>query len=176
MSDHHFKEFAWGLANSKQQFLWIVRPDVVQGSESALLPKDFLEEIKDRGLLASWCAQEKVLEHSAVAAFLTHCGWNSTTETICAGVPVICWPFFADQQTNCHYCCDKWGIGMEINHDVKRDEVAELVRKMIIGEEGEKLRIKAQEWKKKAEDATEVGGSSYMNFDKFITEALCYQG
>ena len=29
MSDHHLKEFAWGLANSKHPFLWIVRPDVV---------------------------------------------------------------------------------------------------------------------------------------------------
>ncbi|CDP01479.1 unnamed protein product [Coffea canephora] len=159
-----------------QQFLWIVRPDVVQGGESAMLPEDFLEEIQDRGFLISWCAQEKVLEHSAVGVFLTHCGWNSMMETICAGVPVIYWPFFADQQTNCHYSCEKWGIGMEINHDVKRDEVAELVRKMIVGEEGEKMRFNAKEWKKKAEEATEVGGSSYINFDKFINGALHYQG
>ena len=116
------------------------------------------------------------MEHSTVGAFLTHCGWNSMMETICAGVPVICWPFFADQQTNCHYSCEKWGIGMEINHDVKRDEVAELIRKMIVGEEGEKMRFKAKEWKKKADEATEVGGSSYINFDKFINEALHYQG
>ncbi|CDP13143.1 unnamed protein product [Coffea canephora] len=176
MTDHHFREFAWGLANSRQQFLWIVRPDVVQGGESAMMPEDFLEEIQDRGFLTSWCAQEKVLEHSAVGAFLTHCGWNSMMETICAGVPVICWPFFADQQTNCHYSCEKWEIGMEINHDVKRDEVAELIRKMIVGEEGEKMRFKAKEWKKKADEATEVGGSSYINFDKFINEALHYKG
>ncbi|XP_027177566.1 linamarin synthase 2-like [Coffea eugenioides] len=176
MTDHHFKEFAWGLAYSKQQFLWIVRPDVVQGGESATLPEDFLEEIQDRGLLTSWCAQDKVLEHPAVGAFLTHCGWNSTLESISAGVPVICWPFFGDQQTNCHYSCEKWGIGMEINHDVKRNEVAELVRKMIVGEEGVKMRFNAKEWKKKAEEATEVGGSSYINFDKFINEALHYKG
>ncbi|CDP13142.1 unnamed protein product [Coffea canephora] len=176
MTDHHFKEFAWGLANSQQQFLWIVRPDVVQGGESAMLPEDFLEEIQDRGLLTSWCAQDKVLEHPAVGAFLTHCGWNSTLESISAGVPLICWPFFGDQQTNCHYSCKKWGIGMEINHDVKRNEVAELVRKMIIGEEGGEMRFKAKEWKKKAEEATEVGGSSYINFDKFIIEALHYNG
>ena len=65
---------------------------------------------------------------------------------------------------------------MEINHDVKRDEVAELIRKMIVGEEGEKMRFKAKEWKKKADEATEVGGSSYINFDKFINEALHYKG
>ncbi|KAL3373251.1 hypothetical protein AABB24_005319, partial [Solanum stoloniferum] len=46
MSDHHLKEFAWGLANSKHPFLWIVRPDIVMG-DSAVLPDEFLEEIKD---------------------------------------------------------------------------------------------------------------------------------
>nr|XP_027075695.1 UDP-glycosyltransferase 85A3-like [Coffea arabica] len=100
--------------------------------------------------------EEKVLEHLAVGTFLTHCGWNSMMETICAGVPVIYWPFFANQQTNCHYSCEKWGIGMEIIHNVKRDEVAELVRKVIVGEEGEKMRFKAKEWKKKAEEATKL--------------------
>ena len=50
MSDQHLKEFAWGLANSKHTFLWIVRPDVVMG-DSAILPEEFFEETKDRGLL-----------------------------------------------------------------------------------------------------------------------------
>ncbi|CAK9162653.1 unnamed protein product [Ilex paraguariensis] len=61
MSQHHFIEFAWELANSKQPFLWIVRPDLVLG-KSAILPEEFLEETKDRGLLASWCAQDEVLK------------------------------------------------------------------------------------------------------------------
>ncbi|CAA3029846.1 7-deoxyloganetin glucosyltransferase-like [Olea europaea subsp. europaea] len=174
MSGTHFQEFAWGLANSKQPFLWIVRPDVVKDG-SAMLPEEFLEEIKDRGLLISWCAQDQVLEHPAVGSFLTHCGWNSMMESICAGVPVICWPFFADQQTNCYYSCSKWGIGMEIDYDVKRDEVAQLVREMMGGEKGEKMRIKAKEWKKIAQEATDVGGSSHVNFDKFIKEALHFQ-
>nr|XP_048335667.1 linamarin synthase 2-like isoform X1 [Ziziphus jujuba var. spinosa] len=175
MSDEHFKEFAWGLANSKQYFLWIVRPDVVMG-ESADLPDGFLEEIKDRGLLASWCPQEMVLAHPSVAVFLSHCGWNSCMEAVCAGVPLICWPFFAEQQTNCGYACNNWGIGMEINHDVRRVEVEELVREMMEGEKGKKLKEKALEWKKKAEEATDIGGGSYSNFDRFIKEALHYDG
>ncbi|CAK9187104.1 unnamed protein product, partial [Ilex paraguariensis] len=174
MSVQHFQEFAWGLANSKQPFLWIVRPDILQGN-SVMLPQAFLEETKDRGLLASWCAQDEVLAHSAVGAFLTHCGWNSAIESICEGVPMICWPFFADQQTNCRYSCTEWGIGMEINHDVNREEVEELVRQMMEGEKGQKMRVKARDWKKKAEEATTIGGSSYNNFDKFIEKALHYK-
>ena len=45
-------------------------------------------------------------------------------ETICAGVPVICWPCFVDQQTNFHFACTTWEIGLEVNNDVKHDEVA----------------------------------------------------
>lgn len=172
MSNHHFQELAWGIANSKQPFLWVVRPDVVKDGPGTL-PEGFLEETKDRGLIVSWCAQEKVLCHPAVGAFFTHCGWNSMTETICGGVPVICWPWNSDQMTNCHCACTPiWGIGMEINPDVKRDEVSALVTEMMIGEEGKQKRKKAQEWKQKAERATDVGGSSYNNFEKLIKEVL----
>ncbi|KAI3775794.1 hypothetical protein L1987_45548 [Smallanthus sonchifolius] len=171
MTDQHLVEFAWGLANSMQPFLWVVRPDMTMG-DSTTLPEEFLEEIKDRGMLASWCDQNKVLAHPSVGAFLSHCGWNSTTESILEGVPLICWPFFSDQQTNCRFACTEWGIGMEINHDVKRNEVEVLVREMMQGEKGKEMRRKAKEWKIKAKEATEIGGSSYNNFQRFIKEAL----
>ncbi|KAK8479644.1 hypothetical protein V6N11_034247 [Hibiscus sabdariffa] len=112
------KKTPTGLANSKHPFLWIVRPDVVMG-ESAALPEEFFEEIKDRGFITSWCLQDLVLSHRSVVAFLTHCGWNSTLESISRGVPMICWPFFAEQQPNCRFACTTWNIGMEVNPDVK---------------------------------------------------------
>jgi UDP:flavonoid glycosyltransferase YjiC (YdhE family) len=55
--------------------------------------------------------------------FLTHCGWNSTLESMCAGVSMVCWPFFAEQPTNCRCACAKWGIGMEIDSGVARCNV-----------------------------------------------------
>ena len=171
MSDHHLKEFAWGLANSKHPFLWIVRPDVVIG-KSAILPEEIFEEIKDRGFITSWCPEDQVLSHPSVGVFLTHCGWNSTLESISGGVPVICWPFFSEQPTNCRYACTTWGIGMEVNPDVKCDDIKALVKEMMEGENGKKMRQKALEWRKKAEVATDIGGSSYNNFDRFIKEAL----
>ncbi|GLU13102.1 hypothetical protein SLE2022_297490 [Rubroshorea leprosula] len=172
MSEQHFKEFAWGLANSNHPFLWIVRTDVVTGSDSVALPEEFYNEIKDRGMITTWCPQAQVLCHPAVGVFLTHCGWNSTLETICAAVPVICWPFFGEQPTNCRYACTTWGIGMEIEPDVKRSNVEALVKEMMEGEGGKRRREKALEWKKKAEAATDVGGLSYVNFDQCIAEVL----
>ncbi|KAH0685962.1 hypothetical protein KY284_016515 [Solanum tuberosum] len=159
------------ICECKQNFLWIVRQDIIKG-ESATLSEEFLEEIKDRGIVVNWCAQEQVLRHPAVGAFLTHCGWNSMMETISEGVPVIYWPFFSDQQTNCHYSCEKWGIGMEVNHDVKREEVEKLVSEMMVGEKGKEMRSKAREWKMKAEEATDAGGSSFQGFHKLIKAML----
>ncbi|KAJ7946737.1 Glycosyltransferase [Quillaja saponaria] len=171
MSGHQILEFAWGLANSKKSFLWIIRPDLFEG-DSGILLSEFVNETKNRGLVASWCPQEQVLSHHSIVGYLTHCGWNSTMENLSCGVPMVCWPFFADNQVACKLACSEWGIGMEIDTNVKRDEVTNLVNELMEGEKGKEMKQKAMEWKKKAEDATGPNGSSYMNWDKLIKEVL----
>jgi len=174
MTPYRLLEFAWGLANSKKSFLWIIRPDLVIGG-SVILSSEFTNEISDRGLIASWCPQEKVLNHLSIGGFLTHCGWNSTSESICAGVPMLCWPFFADQPTNCRFICNEWDIGMEIDTNVKREELAKLINELMSGEKGKKMRQNAMELKKMAKENTRPGGCSYMNLDKVIKEVLLKQ-
>jgi len=49
-----------------------------------------------------------------VGAFITHCGWNSTLEAISIGVPLICWPLFADQQFNARFIVDEAKVGIEV--------------------------------------------------------------
>ncbi|XP_059279744.1 7-deoxyloganetin glucosyltransferase-like [Lycium ferocissimum] len=172
MTKNQLIEFAWGLANSQLEFLWIIRPDIVLGEET-VLPPEFMEETKERGMLASWCSQEQVLNHPAIGGFLTHSGWNSTLESISSGVPMICWPFFAEQPTNCWFCCTKLGIGMEIDNNVKRDQVEILVRELMAGEKGQEMKKKALELKKLAEEATQrPAGSSYVNINTLINEIL----
>ncbi|XP_023874816.1 7-deoxyloganetin glucosyltransferase [Quercus suber] len=171
MTPEQLIEFAWGLANSEKPFLWVIRPDLV-GGNSAVVPPEFVTKTKHRSMLASWCCQEQILKHPSIGGFLTHSGWNSMLESVCSGVPMISWPFFAEQQTNCRYCCTDWGIGMEIDNNVKRDEVENLVRELMDGEKGKEMKKKAMEWKTKAEDAVKPGGSSYQNLDKLIAEVL----
>ncbi|KAM7470626.1 hypothetical protein LguiA_008809 [Lonicera macranthoides] len=171
MTAQQLTEFAWGLANSKKPFLWIIRPDIVVG-DSAMLPPEFVTETKEIGKLASWCPQGEVMKHPSIGGFLTHNGWNSTIESISNGVPMICWPFFAEQQTNCRYSCVEWGIGLEIDNDVKRDEVEMLVRELMESDKGVEMKKAAVEWKRKAEEAAEAGGASMKNLDNLISEAL----
>ncbi|KAL5558961.1 hypothetical protein UlMin_035172 [Ulmus minor] len=168
MTSEQLVEFAWGLANSKKTFLWVIRPDLVAG-DMAILPPEFVEETKDRSLLTSWCPQEKVLSHPAVGGFLTHSGWNSTIENICSGVAMLCWPFFAEQQTNCRFSCKEWGIGMEIGSDARREVIEGLVRELMQGEKGKEMKKKAMDWKRLAEESTTtVKSSSYSNLEKLI--------
>ena len=81
---------------------------------------------------------------------------------------MLCWPFFGNQQMDYRYSCNEWGIGMEISNDVKRDEVERLVRELMDGEKGKKMKNKVMVWKKLAEEATGPHGSSSKNLDSTI--------
>ncbi|XP_017250397.1 7-deoxyloganetin glucosyltransferase isoform X2 [Daucus carota subsp. sativus] len=168
MSPEKLVEFGWGLANSNQNFLWIIKPDFIFGESKTTLGLEFMECIEGRGFISSWCPQEQVLNHTSVGGFLTHGGWNSTMESLSAGVPMLCLPFFGDQVTNCKYICTEWECGMEVNNNVRRDDVEKLVRILMEGVEGKKLKKKAMEWKQKAEKACSPDGSSSRNLSKLI--------
>uniref|UniRef100_A0A2K1XER1 Anthocyanidin 3-O-glucosyltransferase n=1 Tax=Populus trichocarpa TaxID=3694 RepID=A0A2K1XER1_POPTR len=82
---------------------------------------------------------------------------------------------FAWQQTNCWFACNKWGIGVEINGDVKRDQVGKLVRESMEGERGNEMKKKAMEWKTKAYEAASPSGSSCRNFENLLADILLVQ-
>ncbi|KAI3686082.1 hypothetical protein L1987_79752 [Smallanthus sonchifolius] len=168
MTPQQLVEFCWGLAKCNYSFLWIIRPDLVIG-DSAMLPPEFVTETSDRGMLVGWCPQEQVLNHPSIGGFLTHSGWNSTLESISSGVPMVCWPFFADQQTNCWWSCNKWGVAMEIDNNVKSDEVSKLVTELMKGGKGKEIRKNVIDLKNKAEEAcNSLSGSSMANLEKLV--------
>ncbi|KAH1238748.1 7-deoxyloganetin glucosyltransferase [Glycine max] len=57
-----------------------------------------------------------------------------------------------NQPTNCRYICNEWEIGIEIDTNVKREEVEKLVNDLMAGEKGKKMRQKIVELKMKAEE------------------------
>ncbi|CAL5035010.1 unnamed protein product [Urochloa decumbens] len=96
----------------------------------------------------------------------------STLESMCSGVPMLSWPFFAEQQTNCRYKRTEWGVGVEIGGEVRRDEVAAIIKEAMEGEKGNQMRQCAEEWKVKAVEAARPGGPAETNLNRVIDEVL----
>eukprot|EP00252_Welwitschia_mirabilis_P008777 TRINITY_DN2092_c0_g1_i9.p1 TRINITY_DN2092_c0_g1~~TRINITY_DN2092_c0_g1_i9.p1 ORF type:complete len:465 (-),score=12.82 TRINITY_DN2092_c0_g1_i9:150-1544(-) len=166
LTRQELEEFAWGLEASRQPFLWVIRPDLVNG-DSALLPAEFVEKTIDRACFVSWAAQLKVLGHRAVGGFLTHSGWNSTLESICAGVPMISWPFFAEQQTNRRFVSAEWKVGYEMDETVQRESVKAMVLKLMNENESLDLRKNCERFRKNAQQAV-FGGTSEQNLKRMV--------
>jgi len=52
---------------------------------------------KKRALIVKeWVDQNEVLNLKSIKGFLSHCGWNSILESICAKVPILALPFMAE--------------------------------------------------------------------------------
>ncbi|AQK83275.1 UDP-glycosyltransferase 85A7 [Zea mays] len=171
-------ELAWGLAASDRPFLWAVRPGLVAGDRGAdALPEGFLAATGGRCFIAEWCAQEQVLRHRAVGGFLTHSGWNSTAESIWAGVPMVCWPGFADQYINCRYACEEWGIGLRLDEALRREQVAAHVEELMAGgtDRAREMRRCAAKWKAAAWKATAPGGSSCESLDRLVDDLRLWE-
>ncbi|KAL6209977.1 hypothetical protein ACLB2K_020915 [Fragaria x ananassa] len=161
------EELAWGLKRSKSKFLWVVRE-----SEAAKVPEGFIEETAEKGLVVSWCSQLEVLAHEAVGCFVTHCGWNSTLESLSLGVPLVAMPQWTDQSTNAKYIKDVWEIGVKAQPDekgiVRREEVEHCINEIMEGDKGKEIQKNAMKWKDLARKAVVEGGSSNRNIDEFI--------
>ncbi|GMH30574.1 hypothetical protein Nepgr_032417 [Nepenthes gracilis] len=165
-----FGEIAWGLANSEQPFLWVVRPGMVRGSKgSHPLPDGLTQMISRRAYIAEWAPQEDVLAHPATGGFWTHNGWNSTLESICEGVPMICLPFFADQMANARYVTDVWNVGLRLEGKLERGEIEKTIRRLMSEKEGEEIRERAAFFKEKANLCLEEGGSSYKSLESLAS-------
>ncbi|XP_058109366.1 UDP-glycosyltransferase 76B1-like [Magnolia sinica] len=162
-------EMAWGLANSGQPFLWVVRPGFVNGSECAAeLPEGFEEETRDRGLVVKWAPQQEVLSHPSVGGFWTHGGWNSTLESVCEGVPMLCWPCFMDQAGNARLVSHVWRVGMTLENGLERCEIDWAIRRLMVGNEGKEMRERIKDLKENVDRSIRKGGSSHQSLDALI--------
>ncbi|XP_048226413.1 UDP-glucose iridoid glucosyltransferase-like isoform X2 [Ricinus communis] len=162
-------EMACGLANSKQPFLWVIRPGSIHGSEwIELLPEGFIGTTKQQGHIVKWAPQREVLAHPAVGVFWSHCGWNSTLESISEGVPMICRPCFGDQRVTARYASHVWRIGLQLENKLERQEIESTIRRLMVDEEGEGIRLRAKDLKENVEICFRKGGSSYNSLNKLV--------
>ena len=67
--------------------------------------------------------------------FITHCGMNSTTETIKYGVPIIGVPIQGDQPLVARRVCDELSAGIRLDmSNLKSDEIADAIDKVLSDE------------------------------------------
>ncbi|KAM4113647.1 hypothetical protein ACJW30_04G011300 [Castanea mollissima] len=169
LGEKQMEEITWGLKNSNCNFLWVVRE-----SEVKKLPKKFLHETTEKGLVVSWCPQLEVLDHKAIGCFMTHCGWNSTLEALSLGVPMVAMPQWTDQPTNAKFIVDVWNVGVRIKLNEKgiatKEEIELCIREVIEGKRWKEMKRNSLKWKKLAKEAMDKGGSSDKNIDEFVAK------
>lgn len=168
---HELMEFWYGLVNSKKRFLWVARPDMVAGEGDAYrnILEELLEGTKEMGYMVGWAPQKEVLEHPALGGFMTHSGWNSTLESIVAGVPMICWPRHADQPVNSRFVSEVWKLGVEMKDVCDRNVVERMVN-VLMEQQKEEFRREAEMMTELAWKSVKAGGSSYCNLECLIED------
>ncbi|KAF3968560.1 hypothetical protein ACB098_11G120500 [Castanea mollissima] len=178
LSYDQMNELALGLESSKQKFLWVVRSpnnelanaayladQTLDNNPLAFLPNGFIERTKEQGLVVpSWAPQAQVLSHNSTGGFLSHCGWNSTLESIMQGIPIIAWPLFAEQRMNAVLLTDDLQVALRPKANEKNlvdgEEIAKVINSLMVGEDGKKIRNRMKNLKIAAEKALSPNGSS----------------
>ncbi|XP_051225800.1 hydroquinone glucosyltransferase [Lolium perenne] len=170
-------ELALALEMTHRRFLWIInRPDEDTASgaffgtrrreedddELGFLPRGFIERTSEVGLvLPSWEPQTAILAHTSVSCFVTHCGWNSSLESILNGVPMVAWPLYAEQKMNTAMLEVQAGVAIRVHADAdgffNKEDIAIAIRHVMGEEEGAGM---FREFRDKAEQALTEGGSS----------------
>ncbi|XP_021896985.1 hydroquinone glucosyltransferase-like isoform X2 [Carica papaya] len=186
LTQKQLTELAFGLEMSEQRFIWVVRnpnekakhgsyfiDDDEDGVDFHFLPDGFVERTKGSGLVvSSWAPQVEILSHGSTGGFLTHCGWNSTLESIVNGVPLIAWPLYAEQRMNAVLLADDLKVAFRVRENeegiVVREDISRYAREIMEGEDGKMVRKKMREFKDSALNALSQDGSSTKSLAKVV--------
>ena len=166
ISHEQFTEFLHGLVATGYPFLWVLRPDMLGASQDAALQEAIGAVGRDRACVVPWVPQRDVLRHRAVGCFLTHSGWNSTLEGIVEGVPMVCWPFFADQKINSRFVAAVWRNGLDMKDVCDRGVVERTVREAM---ESAKIRSSARALAEQVKRDVADGGASALEFKRLVS-------
>nr|XP_023926673.1 UDP-glycosyltransferase 87A1-like [Quercus suber]XP_023926675.1 UDP-glycosyltransferase 87A1-like [Quercus suber]POE92797.1 udp-glycosyltransferase 87a1 [Quercus suber] len=161
-------EIAVGLRDSGVRFFWVARDETSR-----------LKELCGHlGLVVPWCNQLKVLSHSSVGGFLSHCGWSSTREGMLCGIPFLTFPIIFDQILNSKLIVEDWKIGWRVKQDmgmdnlVTRVEISRLVQEFmnLENDEVKEIRTRASKFQQVCQRAIAKGGSSETSINAFIQD------
>ncbi|KAL6002191.1 hypothetical protein ACLOJK_037639 [Asimina triloba] len=181
MSASQMKDLAMVLESIGKPFIWVIRPpsgfSTNEEFRGEWLPEGFEERVREKKqgiLVRRWAPQLEILSHASTSTFLSHCGWNSTLESLSRGVPLIGWPLAAEQFYTVKMM-EELGVCVEIargdGREIERDEAGRVIE-MVMGKKGEEMRRKALQVKEMMELAVkedeEFPGSSMKALDEFL--------
>ncbi|XP_010466433.1 PREDICTED: UDP-glycosyltransferase 71B2-like [Camelina sativa] len=183
------REIAIALERSGHRFVWSLRraqppgtmgpPEEFTNLEE-ILPEGFLERTAEIGKIIGWAPQSAILAKPAVGGFVSHCGWNSTLESLWFGIPIATWPLYAEQQVNAFEMVDELGLAVEIRNSFRLGFMA-VESELMTAEEIESginclmeqdsdVRNRVKEISEKSHVALMDGGSSHVALLKFIQD------
>jgi UDP:flavonoid glycosyltransferase YjiC (YdhE family) len=171
MSKTQVAEIADAMRQADKPFLWVLRKNNCreQGDDDAI--KELLAAATGGGggKVVEWCDQARVLSHPSVGCFVTHCGWNSTLESVACGVPTVAVPQYSDQGTNAWLVDRVLGVGVRAAARSEDGvlEARELTRCVEVAM-SEAVMVRAGEWKEKARAAVADGGASDRSLREFV--------
>ncbi|KAI5066661.1 hypothetical protein GOP47_0019285 [Adiantum capillus-veneris] len=164
-----FEELALGIEASGRNFLWSLRPNMLAGNQSASFIEAFKGRTEHRGLVVPWAPQVEVLSHASIRGFLTHCGWNSSLESMCRGVPMIGMPVFGEQKLNLMCLVQCWKVCLDMSSErLQQEQVEESVQALFEGLKAEELRSWADKVQSAAAFSIGSSGSSSANFKHVV--------
>ncbi|KAL0545891.1 hypothetical protein IC582_015788 [Cucumis melo] len=187
------EEIAQALERSRVCFVWSFRRSspgsVLQSSIDYMnfediLPKEFLDRTENVGRVINWAPQVEILGHPTTGGFVSHCGWNSTLESLWHGVPMATWPMYAEQQFNAFELVVELGLAMTITigyqneykeldtpRILSAEEIEKGIRKLM-DENNIEIRKKVKTKSEECRKSVMEGGSSFISLGKFIDDVL----
>jgi hypothetical protein len=184
------KETAYALEQCGHRFLWCLRKPPSNGKIESpsdyvnfqeILPEGFLDRSVKIGKVIKWAPQVEILGHKAIGGFVSHCGWNSTLESILSGVPMATWPLYAEQQFNAFEMVIELGLAVEIKIDFRRDlskdgiivSSDDIKRGLkLVMEPDSEIRKKVKEMSRLSRKALMEDGSSYSALAHLIEDIM----
>ncbi|KAI3909616.1 hypothetical protein MKW98_014033 [Papaver atlanticum] len=174
LNKHQFLELVLALERTGLPFLAALKPPTGYNSVEEVLPEEFIDRVKGRGIVeGGWVQQQLILSHPSIGCFVTHCGSGSTTEALVQDCHIVLLPEFGDQIVNARLMAGDLKVGVEVE---RRDEDGWFTKesicnavKLVMDENSEvanEVRLNHAKWK---EFLLQDNLESFYN-DEFITK------